>query len=237
MLAMSFAAALCSKSLRVAGLTALVVAVAPAAQAAQVTFNLAGGTGTNLSSYSYTNSGVGLTISTAQAASTTPTSPQAFVSYTSPGVCLFARADSQTRCGVATGGTYNNLAFSFTTDVLLSSFNVSQAIPTASGAATFGLDVLAGGSTIGSSAAIVGNGTGINRVNFTSPILVKANTPVVFNASSSVLNSSFRINDLIVDTVPPVDAPGPLPMLGAAAAFRASRRLRRRMASKKAATA
>lgn len=214
---------------------------APASQAAQVSFNLAGGTGTNLSSYSFTSGGVGLTIKTSTPP-TTPTSPQSFVSYTAPGVCLFARADTAARCGVGVGGTYNNLSFQFATDVLLSSFAVSQTVPTAvpspSGGATFALNVLSGGSVIGSSNTISSGNFSTatpSRINFTNPILVKANTPVVFSASSTTTNSSFRISDLVVDTVTPaVDAPGPLSMLGAGAAFRASRRLRRRVAKKPA---
>lgn len=227
------AACLRTTGLHAAGAAALVLLLAPASQAAQVSFNLAGGTGTNLSSYSFTSSGVGLTIKTSTPP-TSPTSPQSFVSYTAPGVCLFGRADTASRCGVSAGSTYNNLSFVFTTDVLLKSYNVSQTVPTASGAASFALDVLSGGNVIGSSNTITSSNTAVNRVNFTNPILVKANTPVVFNASSATSNSSFRISDLVVDTVPAADVPGPLSMLGAAAAFRASRRLRRRIAKKPA---
>ena len=228
------AAAIQKTTLGLAGGAAMVFGFMAPSQAALVTFNLAGGTGTNLNSYSFTSGGVGLTVSTA-VSPTTPVSPQGFVSYTNPGICLFANATTASRCGVpATGGTfpasYNNLAFSFNSDVLLRSFNVSQTI---AGTANFGsLNVLSNNASIGTSAPIIGNNTAINRVNFTNPILVKANTPVVFNTASGLTNSAFRISDLVVDTVPPVDAPGPLPMLGAAAAFRASRRLRRRLSNK-----
>ena len=55
----------------------------------QVTFNLASGTGSNLSSYNFTSGGVNLTVAISVSPNT-PTSPQSFISYTTPGVCIFA---------------------------------------------------------------------------------------------------------------------------------------------------
>lgn len=170
--------------------------------ATAVTFNLGGGTGTNLSSYSFSSGGVGLTVSTTVAPNA-PVSPQSFVSFTSPGICIFANATTANRCSVPESGifpaSYNNLSFIFTSEVFLRSFNVGQTI---AATANFGsLNVLFKNSSIGISAPIIGNGTIINRVNFTSPIYVPAYTAVVFNIASGPANSACRISDLVVDTI------------------------------------
>lgn len=166
---------------------------------AQVTFNLSGGIGTNLPSYSFSSGGVNLTVSTTVAPNS-PVSPQSFVSYTTTGVCIFANATSATRCALPSfPSTYNNLSFIFTSEVFLRSFNVSQTITATS---NFGnLNVLFKNSSIGTSNTIIGNGTAINRVNFTSAIYVPANTAIVFNIASGPINSSCRIDDLVVDTI------------------------------------
>ena len=229
MLAMSFAAALRSNSVRIAGAAALVIAIAPASQAAQVNFNLGGGTGTNLSSYNFTSGGVNMTVATSVPPNT-PTSPQSTVSYTAPGVCLYALSTTASRCNGAVGSTYNNLAFTFNTDVNLLSFNIGQSI--GSSATVFGgFDLISNGVKIGSTGSFSQAVNG-SRIAFTSPVFLKAGSTVVFNGISAPNNSSLRINDLVVDTVPAIQAPGPLSILGAGAAFRASRRLRKRISRK-----
>ncbi len=73
------------------------------------------------------------------------------------------------------------------------------------------------------------SGVTFTTLNFTTPFFARANTPVLFSSADSIVSttnaSGFRINNLSVDV------PGPLPVLGVAATFAWSRRLKNKLKS------
>ena len=169
---------------------------------ATVSFNLAGGTGTNLSSYTFVSGGVTLVVKTTVAPDT-PVSPQSFVNYTAPGLCVFARADAASRCNVAIGGTYNNLTFRLNRDAYLLSVAISQTVPTGAGVATFNAIVSRAGGQIGSTTWPSGNYSTSSpyRAAFASPIRVYSGENVVITGSCATANSSARFGDLVIETI------------------------------------
>jgi hypothetical protein len=73
------------------------------------------------------------------------------------------------------------------------------------------------------------SGVTFTTLNFATPFFARANTPIVFSSADSIVSttsaSGFRINNLSVDV------PGPLPVLGVAATFAWSRRLKKKLKS------
>jgi hypothetical protein len=75
----------------------------------------------------------------------------------------------------------------------------------------------------------ISSGVVFRTLNFQTPFLARANTPIIFSSADSIVSttsaSGFRINNLSVDV------PGPLPVLGVAATFAWSRRLKKKLKS------
>ena len=162
--------------------------------------------------------------------------PQNYVTASSSnGLCLFANStDSTNRCGLLSQSpvpiNYNKVGISSNKDLFYTGFNISQVLigsfisPTPP--VTGELKVWRGQANSGTLLQTIDlASTSIgSTVNFTSPFLFSAGENLVFQASGS--NASIRLGSLTVE-----DVPGPLPLLGATAAFAWSRKLRRRLNS------
>lgn len=154
------------------------------------------------------------------------------------GLCLFANStDTTNRCGLFGQSpplsNYNNVGITPNVPGLFTGFNISQVLFGSSTSSGFinpnppgtGQLLVRRGSETGplletiELANIVPNTT----VNFQSPLQFNAGEYLVFQASGS--NASIRLSSLNFTEVP-----GPLPLLGAGAAFGWSRRIRRRTA-------
>lgn len=151
------------------------------------------------------------------------------------GLCVFAQSsDAFDRCGTRTApipanNLYNNVGIKSNTEVIYTGLTVGQVSvagflnPNPPGTGTL---ELRRGSTTGTILAAINLQVTSDDILYTfAPFSLAKDELLVFAASGS--NSSIRIADLRLST--PV--PGPLPILGAAAAFGWSRRLRRRLAS------
>jgi hypothetical protein len=124
----------------------------------------------------------------------------------------------------------------FDTPVKLSSFQIFRP-----GGTTFGSLVFTAGSTTETltfsnpGGTEVASGTAFSTLSFANPFYVAANVPILVDTSATQYltgeTGSFRINNFTVD-VP--GAPAPVPVIGAFAAFAASRRLRSRLTSRSA---
>jgi hypothetical protein len=143
-------------------------------------------------------------------------------SFTGPNKCQYLNT---TTAGL-TGFTLQ-----FDTPVKLSSFQIFRP-----GGTTFGSLAFTAGSTTETltfsnpGGAEVASGTAFSTLSFANPFYVAANVPILVDTSATQYLSgetgSFRINNFTVD-VP--GAPAPVPVIGAFAAFAASRRLRNRI--------
>jgi hypothetical protein len=136
------------------------------------------------------------------------------------------------RCqySATTNASLNGFTFQFNSPVNLSSFQIFRP-----GGTTFGsLKFTSGSSTQtltfnNSGGAEFASGSPFTTLNFSSPFYVAANTPIFVDTSGTQFTSGttggFRINNFTVD----VPVPGPVPIIGAFAAFSMSRRLRKRI--------
>lgn len=198
---------------------------APAVAAVTVDFRSNGNTGPVASS-TFSNGALQLTATGVNA-------PQSYVTASSSnGLCLFANSgDNVNRCGLLGQtpvpinynkvGITSNLAGSFT------GFNISQILssgfinpnPPGTGQLFVKRGTAAGPLLETIELSSITPGT---TVNFSTPLAIAAGEFIVFQASGS--NASIRLGSLDFQEVP-----GPLPLLGAGAAFGWSRRIRRRV--------
>ena len=185
----------------------------------------------NVTSLSAPGGGVNLTVDTPITSFT-----GAGVNTNATGLCVWLQNSSNLgmpgkRCGYVDGASAQSasltgLTFTFDAAVELKSFLVSSLSGTSSGSLQF-----ASGSSLQSFNV---SGTVPYAINFNPGFLVAANTPLLLTTtgvvSSATISGEIRINDLQFELAPvgPESVPAPFPLLGAAAAFRASRLLRRR---------
>jgi len=192
---------------------------------AVTTFSLKSDPEVNFASDQFSVDGILLKLSTPTGSnlSTTPfnTSPNGFCSYftivSSPGA----------RCGTSTvGETLNGFSLQFDKSVYLKRFDVTRLNALANASISF-----ASGLSLEQFNNL--NNTGIQIFN--NPFLVSAGSIITVTTAGSPTSSSaaMRIADLEVELAPdPV--PGPLPLLGACAAFAYSRKLRTRISKQSA---
>jgi len=204
-------------------------ALAPAAQAATTTFDLtfSAAPGFDNSPSPLTIGPVGvdniiLTLSNPQGTNL----PTNSLNRNSAGFCAYADVGtSGGRCALAsgTGAVFNGFSLSFDKSVYLRQFDITGLGNIASGSITFGSEVFnftTGGTQV-----------------FATPLFVSANSPLLVTTTgvppgTSTAGGVFRLNNLQVESGPKDSVPGPLPLLGAGAAFAYSRKLRTRILKK-----
>lgn len=146
-------------------------------------------------------------------------SPQAFVASSSQGLCLYAQSqDGTPRCGgsgsVPTPFTYDFIEMTSNRDIFFTGGIVKQITGTAN---AVNISSSIGGPVLASIPA--------SQTPFSfSPIFVSSSQSVFFSGSG--INTSTRLESFSFEEVP-----GPLPLLGAAAAFGTSRRIRKKLKS------
>jgi len=213
--------------------------------AAPVSFDLTAPTQTTNSSATETSGGVTLTIKdalgTGQPTVASLVGSGGINQDLLNGLCAAFRTGSSftgaNKCqylNTTTAGL-SGFTFQFNTPVKLSSFQIFRP-----GGTTFGSLVFTAGSTTETltfsnpGGAEVNSGTSFSTLSFANPFYVAANVPILVDTSATQYTSgetgSFRINNFTVD-VP--GAPAPVPVIGAFAAFAASRRLRSRISLSK----
>jgi len=230
-----------SRSAAVAGATFAFVAYGSTALAAPVIFDLIAPAQVTNTSTTVTSGGIVLTINDALGAGQPTVSSLVGTGGinqdTINGLCAAFRTGTVltggNRCqyAAATNASLNGFTFEFNSPVKLSSFQIFRP-----GGTTFGsLKFTSGSSTetltfSNSGGAQVADGSLFTTLNFSSPFYVAANTSIFVDTSGTLFSEGetggFRINNFTVD-VPPV--PGPVPIIGAFAAFSMSRRLRKRI--------
>jgi hypothetical protein len=189
------------------------------------TFNFLGGTNGNATVKSFLDSGVTLN---ALNSNSTGNNPGTINSPGNPplqGLCAFSVVGSGAgRCGYGTTAPTNGIsAFQFTFDkpVAITSFDVSAFDGLSSGSIAFSLD-----NTIFNTVSISGTGPQALASLFTA-----AANQTVYVRTTGVTTSDqgglIRLGSLTVTE----QTPSPLPILGAVAAFRVSRRLRKQIAT------
>jgi len=146
-------------------------------------------------------------------------SPQNYVTSSGNGICLFANTtapDTTNRCNVLDPqigtGNLNFVSLTANRSIFLTGGSIVQ-ITGSPG--NINLSNTIGGPSLGSINAVTGNFT------FNSPVTLNQGQEIIFSGSGT--NSALRLQSLTIE-----DVPGPLPLLGAAAAFGYSRRLRRK---------
>jgi len=148
-------------------------------------------------------------------------SPQPYVTSSAAGVCLFANTTSPNttnRCNVLDAGIgtgdLNYISMTSNKSIFLIGGKVEQitGVP-----GNIDLSYTFGGPSIGIINASTGDFT------FSSPITLTQGQEIIFSGSG--IDSSLRVSSFTVDV------PGPLPLLGAAAAFGYSRKLRKKTRS------
>jgi hypothetical protein len=225
---MASSSAACKVFGLVSGSLLAVVAFQGDAQAASVvTFDLlpSGGTSGNLSTFSRTDAGTGLSFTA------TPTGTTTVFNSNANGLCVFSNRDG---CGIP-GGSPKQLTgveFSFNKSVFIKSFEISTTNIcgtdcTPSSNAVF--NALFDGSTSFGPFSFTQGQPSLVSPEFvsTGSFLVQANTPLSF--TTDVLTNpdtgfQYRISSLTVE-----DVPGPLPVFGAIAAFKFSRKIRSKL--------
>jgi hypothetical protein len=182
---------------------------------ATIVVDLTGQSGTSVGSRSFTEGDLTVTFGPSLS------SPQIVTASSAQGLCLFANSsDGTIRCGVS--GTseqpseYNFLQLTSNRDIFLTGGSVNQ-ILTALGGNSNSISITS--SIGGSELASVPNTLGAFS---TTPLFVSASQPLFFTGEG--LNTATRLNNFTFEEVP-----GPLPVLGAAAAFGASRRIRKKI--------
>jgi hypothetical protein len=225
----------------VAGATLAVISCGSTALAAPVTFNLTAPTQVTGVSATETFSGTTLTIK--DALGTNQPTVASLVGTgginqdPNNGLCAAFRTGPNltgaNKCQylASTDASLTGFTFQFNSPVNLSSFQIFRP-----GGTTFGsLKFTSGSSTetltfSNPGGTEVASGTPFTTLNFLNPFYVAANTPIFVDTSGTQFvegeTGSFRINNFNVD-VPAT--PGPVPIIGAFAAFSMSRRLRKRI--------
>jgi hypothetical protein len=159
----------------------------------------------------FTNAPANLTITVAPGTS----SLQNFVASSANGLCLYANSSTSTvRCGVGsteTAQTYNYIQMTANRDIWFTGGTLGNQTGTAS--------AITATSSFGGSDTIP---TGLGAFSFTTPLFLSASESITFVSSGS--DTSTRASTFTFEEVP-----GPLPLLGAAAAFGASRRIRNKI--------
>ncbi|MEA5413892.1 hypothetical protein [Synechococcus sp. BA-132 BA5] len=212
----------CAVGTVVAGMVAASsLALAPAAQASTTTFNLTSPSAVNSPSpLSFGPIGVDniiLTLSNPQG-SNLPTNS---LNTKSSGFCAFAVVgNSGGRCGYLAGsdGVINGFSLSFDKSVYLRQFDIAGFQNLTGGSISFGSQLF--------------NFTGNGTQTFANPFLASAGSTILVTTTGTPAGQSgvFRLSNLQVELAPEV--PGPLPLLGAGAAFAYSRKLRTRILKK-----
>ena len=226
---------------RVAGATLSVLACGPTAIAAPVNFVLTQPTPVTGASATVTSGGVTLTIKdalgTGQPTVASSVGSGGINRDINNGLCAALRTGSSYtgggRCqysGAANAGI-TGFTFEFNSPVNLSSFQIFRPGGTEFGSLKFTSGSLTETLTFSNPGGTeVASGTSFTTLNFLSPFYVAANTPIFVDTSATQFVSggtgSFRINNFNVDVLP---TPGPVPIVGAFAAFSMSRRLRKRI--------
>ena len=226
---------------RVAGATLAVISCGSTALAAPVTFDLTTPTPVTGASATVTSSGTTLTIKDAlgtnqpTVASLVGTGGINRDFYN--GLCAAFRTgpsltgSNKCQYDAGTNAGLNGFTLEFNSPVNLSSFQIFRPGGTTSGSLKF----TAGSSSetltfSNSGGSQVADGIPLTTLNFSSPFYVAANTPILVDTSGTQFlvgeTGGFRINNLKVDLSP---VPGPVPIIGAFAAFSMSRRLRKRI--------
>jgi len=212
-----------SRVLRLALLASGATLIQVPGSAYAATFNFLTGTNSNSTVKSFIDSGVTLD---ALNSNSTGNNPGTINSPGTPpliGLCAFSVVGSGSgRCGYgATAPTNGISAFQFKFDkpVAITSFDVSAFDGLSSGSIAFSLD-----NTIFNTVNI--GGTGGQAL---SSLFTAAANQTIYVRTAGVTNSSqgglIRLGSLTVTE----QTPAPLPILGAAAAFRVSRRLRKQI--------
>ena len=226
---------------RVAGATLSVLACGSTAIAAPVNFVLTKPTPVTEASATVTSGGVTLTINdalgTGQPTVASTVGSGGINRDINNGLCAAFRTGSSytggNKCqysGAANAGI-TGFTFEFNSPVNLSSFQIFRPGGTEFGSIKFTSGLLTETLTFSNPGGTeVASGTSFTTLNFLSPFYVAANTPIFVDTSATQFVSgetgSFRINNFNVDVLP---TPGPVPIVGAFAAFSMSRRLRKRI--------
>jgi hypothetical protein len=228
------------RSAAVAGATFAVLAYGSTAFAAPVTFDLTAPAQVTNTSATETSGGTVLTIKdalgTGQPTVASTVGAGGINQDVNNGLCAAFRTGTgltgANRCqyNAATNASLNGFTFEFDSPVKLSSFQIFRP-----GGTTFGsLKFTSGSSTetltfSNPGGAEFASGLPFTTLNFSSPFYVAANTPIFVDTSGTQFvegeTGSFRINNFTVNA----PAPGPVPIIGAFAAFSMSRRLRKRI--------
>jgi len=199
------------------------IALVPAAQASITTFNLTTSSVVNSPSpLSFGPIGVDniiLTLSNPQGSNL----PANSLNTNSSGFCAFALVgNSNGRCGYLAGSNsvINGFSLSFDKSVYLRQFDIA------------GLQNITGGSIAFGSELF--NFTGNGPQTFINPFLASAGSTILVTTTGAPDGQSgvFRLTNLQVELAPEASVPGPLPLLGAGAAFAYSRKLRTRILKK-----
>jgi len=202
----------------VAGVIAGSVLFGNAAQAITATFNLTTDSAANGTSASFTNNGIGLTVSNASGTSL----PGAPINTNTLGLCSYALVGtSHGRCALAEGSDAELTGYilTFDTSVFIDSVFVSQFAGLSDGSFQI----------INNSTSELVSFSSTGTIAFTGDFVAAANAPITVVTDGTPLaanGGNFRINNLTVTEVP-----GPLPLLGVGAAFAYSRKLRRKTQS------
>jgi hypothetical protein len=192
---------------------ASIVTFAPSPAQATIVVDLTGQLGTSVGPRSFTEGDLTVTFGTSSS------SPQTVTASSAQGLCLFANSsDGTPRCGIA--GTseqpseYNFLQLISNRDIFLTGGFVNQ-INNIAGSNGISITSFIGGPDL----AIIPNALGSFT---TTSLFVSASQPLFFTGDG--LNTATRLSNFTFEEVP-----GPLPVLGAAAAFGASRRIRKKI--------
>ena len=218
----------CTAGVVVAGMVAASTFVlAPAAQAAitnfDLTFSAAPGFDNSPSPLTIGPVGVDniiLTLSNPQGTSL----PTNSLNRNPAGFCAYANVGSSGgRCALTSGSgaVFNGFSLSFDKPVYLRQFDITGLGNISSGTITFGSELF----------SFATYGTQV----FATPLFVSANSPLLVTTTGVSKNANggvFRLNNLQVESGPKDSVPGPLPLLGAGAAFAYSRKLRTRILKK-----
>ncbi len=210
------------------------------ASALAATFDFTSSSQTTTSSATFTSSGISLVVDQAQGVGqpgvASLVGSGGINRDINNGLCAAFRTGSSftgtNKCQypAATNASLTGFNFKFDKDVILKSLDVFRVGGTTSGSLAFSAGSLSEALVFSNPGGTEStSGVPYATLNFSSPFFVAANTLLTVDTSATQFvtgeTGSFRINNLVADVVP-----GPLPVLGALAAFAKSRQLRRRIA-------
>jgi hypothetical protein len=190
----------------------------PQSVKASLTINFTDQAGTaSTRSFSDTPNNLSVTFSPSTA------SPQQYVASSSVGLCLYANSADQTgRCGV-NGTAANPLSYNFVQMTSSRNIFLTGGFVSAVGGNSNPINISY--SANGPILRSIPNSASSTAFDF-SPLLVTPTQSLYFIGSG--VNTSTRISSFTFEEVP-----GPLPILGVAAAFQASRRIRKKLKTAK----